>query len=527
MNEFTINIDNIKYLVIEGGGGKGNAYLGVIKALEEKIQQKYELPEIVPIVQESNTPHNYLDIKNYNRVNRFKLEGIAGTSAGSITALMISLGCSKDEIEKESNGDNFSFSKFFSEDISYNTYYRIVKIFGNKKAEIGYTYDIYDGKTKEIFHDDLKTYYDVYNNVKDYEAQYSEEEIKKQWSKSILPATSKKPFPTPHNSPQNTKLFLHNKDTKYYKAAKFLLNRQLKKSESDNPIFSKVNQNIEAYLYNILFDKGVFTGNTIRDYFQNLIEDKLINNFPESLKRNPKITDLKEINFTDFNKITGVDFRVIGSNISFGERTVFSADRTPDFPVAEAVSISMNIPGVFKPIYIHNTDSNNKVRSGFYGDGGMLDNFSIDIFDPVHYKINTLGFIVTEGPDSENFKCENDPPSFINDPDYINYLNEYFKKYKFLPKPITPEKCEKSGIFPVGDIFVYILGSYAVRILNMFLDYSTKRRFEDNDLLSKNVIEVFSYNIGTLNFSPSLAGEEHLFKFVVNEAYKKAIRILS
>jgi hypothetical protein len=41
------------------------------------------------------------------------------------------------------------------------------------------------------------------------------------------------------------------------------------------------------------------------------------------------------------------------------------------------------------------------------------------------------------------------------------------------------------------------------------------------DLKSRNVIEVFSHNVGMFNFSPESDYEEDLFEFIVDEAYLK------
>jgi hypothetical protein len=60
---------------------------------------------------------------------------------------------------------------------------------------------------------------------------------------------------------------------------------------------------------------------------------------------------------------------------------------------------------------------------------------------------------------------------------------------------------------------------YTGKILDMFLNYSTKRRFEDENLFEINVIEVFSFNVGMFNFSPESDYEKYLFEFIVDEAY--------
>jgi predicted acylesterase/phospholipase RssA len=65
-----VSRDDVAYLALEGGGGKGVTYLGAIRALERM--------EILPI-----------DIR---RPGENQIIGISGASAGAITALLLSLG---------------------------------------------------------------------------------------------------------------------------------------------------------------------------------------------------------------------------------------------------------------------------------------------------------------------------------------------------------------------------------------------------------------------------------------------------
>ena len=71
-----IDPQNIKYITFEGGGGKGNAYLGALKALEDL---------------------GMLD----------KIQGVSGASAGAITSLLVGTDHSFDEIKKIISGADF------------------------------------------------------------------------------------------------------------------------------------------------------------------------------------------------------------------------------------------------------------------------------------------------------------------------------------------------------------------------------------------------------------------------------------
>src|SRR5215467_6659289 len=72
---------DVRYIALEGGGGKGFAYLGAIEVLE-------------------STKPNVLK----------QLAGVAGTSAGAITALMLAMGLTAAEIKKQTEVD---FNTFF------------------------------------------------------------------------------------------------------------------------------------------------------------------------------------------------------------------------------------------------------------------------------------------------------------------------------------------------------------------------------------------------------------------------------
>src|SRR5829696_2044705 len=81
--------DDVRYLAFEGGGGKGVTYLGAIQALEDL--------KVLPI----DKPPG----KN-------RILGIAGASAGAITALVLALGYSAANL-KTLLEDQDKFNSFF------------------------------------------------------------------------------------------------------------------------------------------------------------------------------------------------------------------------------------------------------------------------------------------------------------------------------------------------------------------------------------------------------------------------------
>ncbi len=81
--------DEIAYLALEGGGGKGVTYLGAIIALEEM---------------------GVLPIKKAAGTNQIK--GISGASAGAITALLLAIGYNSKQI-KRLLSNSAQFNEFF------------------------------------------------------------------------------------------------------------------------------------------------------------------------------------------------------------------------------------------------------------------------------------------------------------------------------------------------------------------------------------------------------------------------------
>jgi len=126
MKKIKVNPDKIRYLVLEGGGGKGMIYKGMVDALET-IKNSKGVP-LLPI--------------KFNTSNR-QILGIAGASAGAITALSLAIGMSLKDIKEATDGDKLNqFKKSFST---------------NKYRALGYNNKYYEKeiKSKDISVKDL------------------------------------------------------------------------------------------------------------------------------------------------------------------------------------------------------------------------------------------------------------------------------------------------------------------------------------------------------------------------------------
>jgi NTE family protein len=99
--------------------------------------------------------------------------------------------------------------------------------------------------------------------------------------------------------------------------------------------------------------------------------------------------DNPDATFSDFRNIGHKDLYVISANISKLEVSVFSADTTPDFPVATAVRMSMSIPLYFEVMRFNGK----KLGEGdYYVDGGILMNYPLHIFDQPKFQENNLWY---------------------------------------------------------------------------------------------------------------------------------------
>jgi NTE family protein len=133
-----------------------------------------------------------------------------------------------------------------------------------------------------------------------------------------------------------------------------------------------------SFLFSLLNDCGAFPGYGVTRYFEKLLEDWVKDRYVEM--------SYNEITFSRFELITGVKLMISGTNISRNRPLYFCSRDTPDFPVGEAVAISINLPLLFKPIYV-DADVNSseplqrRLFKGLWIDGGITNNLPVHAFD--------------------------------------------------------------------------------------------------------------------------------------------------
>ena len=558
------DITKKKYLVFQGGGGKGNAYFGVLEALESK-----ELHNTLPLRPEKEN----------------KIKGVAGASAGAITALNIALGMSVEDIQYEAdrtknindkdlfNGEGFEFEDYITKDIPHPGVYRAVEINPNDlestkfDTRIGFVSDtIYkdsyaDMNAKEIANRIITkdfNYQTLADNTDNTLTELQKELIldnekleKLAVYKTDVAGGAKKPISDKPTADLNLKKI---NQQAINNTIKTIARNRIKKAHKKNPnnkIWKKLNSEFDDYFYNILFDRGMVCGTRIREYFESLI-DRYLNKYHKEKYKEHKQQNSKRkkgiVTFQEFYEITNVDLRMTGTNMLAGECVIFSKVSTPYFPVSEAVGISMNIPGLFKPVYVRAKDKDGnelpfedtKIKTGLYVDGGFLNNIPYSAFHDSGAKDEEiLGFRIVEGPDPEIFHPEHpyfyDYPSKIIDTDgneieapidkldrknYSNYIVDYIKENKTIPP--RKEPAEIGLISPISrtSISATTIGSLLGYILETILTDATEDEISPERL--DNIIYVYSYHIGTMDFTPN----KHLLDFVKKQSKKRTEKFL-
>jgi hypothetical protein len=89
---------------------------------------------------------------------------------------------------------------------------------------------------------------------------------------------------------------------------------------------------------------------------------------------------LKSMTFEEHFEFFRKKLIVTGTNLEKGETQIFSCVDTPNFPVADAVRISMGLPWVYKP-YVIREKTKGWPAPGVYADGGLWNNLPYREFD--------------------------------------------------------------------------------------------------------------------------------------------------
>ncbi|MFT3924519.1 MAG: patatin-like phospholipase family protein [Myxococcales bacterium] len=355
-----VTAKQIRYLALEGGGGKGNAFAGALRALAD------------PRVGEDGQ-----GILRFERYRPVSLKGFSGASAGAITSCMLSCGFDGEEIIAIMRGQNFD--DFF--DPLRPGYVPAVGRFVEKPKEsvnrelLALVSSLCKLQTGIVSMRDLAR---IFGELGRFELQRFGSIIG-----GLLAV-----FPT--------------------------LAKQL-------PAAARViGGNVEAAGLSLVQDFGIFPGEAARRFIHKWVSigavratspqwmaqipgwDHVAGDSVEARRQRIHLLSehwgrdgskfpinhaLSGMTFEEHQRTFGVKLAVTGTELETLKTHVFSANTTPQFLVEDAVRISMSLPGVFKPYVIRGADAERASRGaiasleGVWVDGGLLNNLPLRVFD--------------------------------------------------------------------------------------------------------------------------------------------------
>lgn len=129
--------------------------------------------------------------------------------------------------------------------------------------------------------------------------------------------------------------------------------------------------------------KGLFTSTYIYDWLDEQVA---------------RVTKKPEGTFKEFVDGGGKDLYITVTNISNNSPHICSSVTTPHMKVAEAIRTSMSIP-----IYFESIPFNNTYLKGYFGDGGVMNNYPINLFDKDAPNPETLGLFLYSAMREQKF----------------------------------------------------------------------------------------------------------------------------
>jgi NTE family protein len=333
---------DVHYLAFEGGGGKGVAFAGALRALEKL--------KVLPVPFRREVSTQLLPEDNISQIEGVR--GISGASAGAITALFVAMGVTADEIES-----------IIDDGISYKG--KTVKLsdFFDKPSPKIKSIEAEKPKFKTLGSPWRVTSFLVLTSLSlsSFSITLPEDKIKSLWGKILIL------IPKAITSVSLVLISMYSIIINIMKGKKI-------------PLLDKITENSKDYIYSYLFwGGGLFSGENVRTFFDIAIKKIMYEKHGVDFNGTT-------LTFDQLLSTTGVDLVISGTNVTRAKPMYFSAEKTGDFPVAEAVAISMNIPILFKPIRVKTDKYNGKNNNGddYNGnwvDGGVINNLPMHAFD--------------------------------------------------------------------------------------------------------------------------------------------------
>jgi NTE family protein len=374
--------DDISFLALEGGGGKGVAFLGAIEALEElDVLRHRSVVTMAPPAGHLTWLGGEID-PGRRLIREDGIEGIAGASAGAITALMLSCGYDAADIRRIMS--TFDFDTFFEPSRP------------RKIPRISGRLDPHDREAAVEL--------PVENNP-------IPEEIKPLLALfallpgPIISSARRGPRHLPAELPQigsgKLNVIIDELWARFLTLAPFAIRDVAKSVKFPLPPAADVLlDDFDDFMNFLPKDMGLFAGYAARAFFADLLAFKMP-------RRNGKLQ--YNATFKDHYDCFQIELAVTGTNIESGKSGIFSYRTTPNFPVADAVRISMSLPLAYKPYVIRKEHYEPldlpQWVDGVWIDGGYLNNLPLHVFDQDGGIHRTLGLRleIEEVPKMEHF----------------------------------------------------------------------------------------------------------------------------
>lgn len=150
---------------------------------------------------------------------------------------------------------------------------------------------------------------------------------------------------------------------------------------------------------------GIFSGKYIRELLNEHLKEKI---------------GVDNATFADLYHYSKIEFYVCAVNQSKKTIKIFSFQETPHTSVALAVQASMALPLFFEAVGLKEVTPGKFVldsRGDLFGDGGLLDNFPLQICDMIskkqdaaYRKAHSLGLHIVENENQLKWLERNEPP---------------------------------------------------------------------------------------------------------------------
>lgn len=349
-----VSKDDVKYLVFEGGGGKGLIYVSPLKALEELDILSYNTVNV--------------NGKDVYRLDHKKIYGVAGTSVGGLTALLVAAGYTTEEIctvltsdLDEKILDTVEFGKIPT-----------VHTLDNPRHIIS---DRPIDKDRMLF----DKYWETFKHSK-----------KTLRGLIKLPVKAFKEFNMGFYSGL-IKWYIGYESRKVVtrepKHEIFGVIQDIAKTKTTKTAIDIVLENSAESMNSLKYEFGLFLSESLRDAVDEFIEYK---------------SGIKNCTFEQFYNTFKIDLVITAFDISTNEVYYFRNNkRWKNLCVADALRMSVSIPMVFKPVVMKIegdkilTVTDEISSANYIVDGGLGNNFPIHVFDKEgsdDLNPNVLGF---------------------------------------------------------------------------------------------------------------------------------------